>query len=193
MIGMSRWIACGVAGALSCALIVAGCTGSGLSPGHASRPASRHATSTAIAGPRWPVTMADARRCQATMPRPDPPSIGAGLFGWGSAYGNSGLWVGGLGPGGITVGYKYLLQPDGAISWKYGWWRITPGTLTIAGHRLDAPAPPLAADVPQGYGPVGFQASGVVFPTEGCWQITGKTGNTSLTFVIFVIKKTDMH
>jgi len=101
--------------------------------------------------------------------------------------------VGGLGPGGITVGYNYLLQPDGTISWKYGRWRATPGTLTIAGHRLDAPAPPLAADVPQRYGPVGFQASGVVFPTEGCSQITGKTGSPSLTFVTFVIKKTDTH
>jgi hypothetical protein len=64
------------------------------------------------------------------------------------------------------------------------------GALTITGRRLDAPAPPLAASVPSGYGDTGFQASGAYFPTEGCWQVTGKVASTSLTFVTFVIKKT---
>jgi hypothetical protein len=123
------------------------------------------------------------------MPRADPASIGQGLFGSANAYGNSGLWVGGMGDRGIIVGYDDLIQPDGTISWKYGWWRITPGTLTITGRRLDAAAPALIPDVPQGYRLVDFQASGVVFPTEGCWQITGRVGNTTLTFVTFVIKK----
>jgi hypothetical protein len=35
----------------------------------------------------------------------------------------------------------------------------------------------------------GFQASGVYFPTEGCWEVTGKVGTTSLTFVTVVIKQ----
>jgi hypothetical protein len=35
----------------------------------------------------------------------------------------------------------------------------------------------------------GFQASGVQFPTEGCWEVTGTVGTTSLTFVTFVIKR----
>lgn len=60
----------------------------------------------------------------------------------------------------------------------------------VTGRRLDAPAPPLRADVPAGYGRTGFQASGVSFRTEGCWEVTGKVRQTTLTFVTFVIKQT---
>jgi hypothetical protein len=61
----------------------------------------------------------------------------------------------------------------------------------VSGARSSAaPGPPLTASVPSGYGDTGFQASGVYFPTEGCWQVTGKVASTSLTFVTFVIKKT---
>jgi hypothetical protein len=35
----------------------------------------------------------------------------------------------------------------------------------------------------------GFQASGVYFPNEGCWEVTGRVGRTTLTFVTFVIKE----
>ncbi len=79
-----------------------------------------------------------------------------------------------------------MVESDGSISQKLGWWRTTPGTLTISGRRLDAPAPPLRADVPDGYGSSGFQASGVFFPTEGCWEITGTVGAATLSFVTFV-------
>ena len=40
--------------------------------------------------------------------------------------------------------------------------------------------------LPEGYGTVGFQASGVDFPTEGCWEVTGAVGDATLTFVMFV-------
>ncbi len=40
-----------------------------------------------------------------------------------------------------------------------------------------------------GYGDTGFQATGVTFPREGCWLITGRVGRTSLTFITFVIKQ----
>jgi hypothetical protein len=82
-----------------------------------------------------------------------------------------------------------LINPDGSIGWKYGWWRKAAGYLTITGRRLDAPAPPLRSYVPDGYGNIGFQASGVTFPSEGCWQVTGKTAHTSLTFVALVVMK----
>jgi len=42
--------------------------------------------------------------------------------------------------------------------------------------------------VPCCYGDAGFQASGVIFPTEGCWQVTGRVGTASLTFVTVVLK-----
>jgi hypothetical protein len=53
---------------------------------------------------------------------------------------------------------------------------------------LDGAAPPLSTSIPDGYGPTGFQASGVTFPTEGCWEVTGRVGNASLTFVTLVLK-----
>ncbi len=71
---------------------------------------------------------------------------------------------------------------------KFGWWRAVPGKLAITGYRTDAAAPAAIGDVPDGYGDMGFQASGVTFPAEGCWNITGTVGTASLTFTTFVIK-----
>jgi hypothetical protein len=42
--------------------------------------------------------------------------------------------------------------------------------------------------VPDGYGATGFQASAVSYPTEGCWEVTGRVGDASLTFVTLVLK-----
>ena len=55
-------------------------------------------------------------------------------------------------------------------------------------EELDGSAPPLIADIPDGYGDTGFQSSGVIFPAEGCWEVTGKVGTTVLTFVTRVVK-----
>ncbi|MCI0397224.1 MAG: hypothetical protein L0332_33705 [Chloroflexi bacterium] len=81
-------------------------------------------------------------------------------------------------------------RPDGALIIKFPWWRApgTVGRLTIEGRRLDAPAPPLQAHIPEGYGEAGFQATGIIFPTEGCWQVTGRAGDAELTFVTLVMK-----
>jgi hypothetical protein len=72
---------------------------------------------------------------------------------------------------------------------KFGWWRVATGGLQLTGRRLDAPAPPARAPVPDGYGDGGFQASGVDFPTEGCWEVTRTLPTTSLRFVAFVSKR----
>jgi hypothetical protein len=104
------------------------------------------------------------------------------------AFGNAQLWVAPLQDDGVIRADSRSIESDGSISTKFGWWRIKPGTLTISGRRLDAPAPPLRADVPDGYGTEGFQASGVFFPTEGCWEVTGAVGDSALTFVTFVLR-----
>jgi len=39
----------------------------------------------------------------------------------------------------------------------------------------------------------GFQSSGVYFPTEGCWEVSGRVGTTTLSFVTFVIKQDTDH
>jgi hypothetical protein len=138
--------------------------------------------------PASPLTIADAESCPVTTPGKAPAEIGDRLFGSAYAFGNSDLWVGGLGPDGVIAADSRFVESDGSIGWKYGWWRIVSGRLMITGQRLDAAAPPLRASVPDGYGPEGFQASGVYFPTEGCWEVTGTVGSSELTFVVFVLR-----
>jgi hypothetical protein len=44
------------------------------------------------------------------------------------------------------------------------------------------------ARISEGYGDTRFQAAALIFPTVGCWQMTGKVGESSLTFVTLVVK-----
>jgi hypothetical protein len=68
---------------------------------------------------------------------------------------------------------------------KMGWFRPAGAPLEITGKRTDAKAPPLQADIPATY-PTRFQATGVYFPSEGCWEVTGTAGKSQLTFVVWV-------
>jgi hypothetical protein len=34
----------------------------------------------------------------------------------------------------------------------------------------------------------GFHATALIFPTAGCWEVTGRVGDASLTFVVEVEK-----
>lgn len=134
------------------------------------------------------LTLADAATCPVTEPRQAPDTVG-NLWGKGSAFGNDDLWVGGLGEKGIILVDDRFVEPDGSIGWKLGWWRFVSGTVTITGRRLDAAAPPLRGSTNDGYGLTGFQASGLYFPTEGCWEVTGTVGESNLTFVTFVLRQ----
>ena len=97
--------------------------------------------------------------------------------------------IGGLWPHGIiAVGHGFV-DDRGRVGMKFGWWTKVPGRLNITGRRLDRPALPVRGVVPDGYGPRGFRPSGVTFPTEGCWEITGSVHRTELSFVTFVIKQ----
>ena len=108
-------------------------------------------------------------------------------------HGNGRLWTV-LPPGGIDRGGTP--EPDGSTSQKYPWWTVgTEGDLTIEGRRLDtAVAAPLHArvnsglpDTPFATVPGGsFWSSAISFPSAGCWQVTGRVGAASLTFVVFM-------
>lgn len=106
--------------------------------------------------------------------------------GW---YGNDALatqlWM--WGEGAVPVPPDHV-QPDGSFGpLKWGWYRYVRGELTVEGRRLDAPSPSLKAQIPAaGYEDGGFLPIGITFPTGGCWQVTGRVGEASLTFVTFV-------
>jgi len=138
--------------------------------------------------PTSEVSLADAASCPTTKGGPGPADAQERFFGWGSSFGNGELWVGALWPDGIIAADPRFLDKEGRVGMKFGWWHTVEGKVAITGHRRDKPAPPAIADVPDGYGLTGFQASGITFPTEGCWEITGTVGGSSLTFVTFVIR-----
>lgn len=100
-------------------------------------------------------------------------------------HGNGKLWVTLHADGRIPVRPENV-SPSGWLGVKLPWWRAVRGTLTIEARRLDAPARPARATVPDGYGDIGFQASGVLFPSPGCWEVTGRVGESSLTFVVLI-------
>lgn len=68
---------------------------------------------------------------------------------------------------------------------KVGWFRPAGATLNITGQRLDGEAPPLEAEVPCCY-PTRFQATGLIFPTEGCWEVTAMAADRQLSFVVII-------
>lgn len=106
-------------------------------------------------------------------------------------------------PGEPSYGYYYVNEDSSiwASAWwskedgslfrvteegiKMGWFRPAGATLDITGERLDGESPPLRAHASCCY-PTRFQASGLYFPTGGCWEITGRAKDRSLSFVIWV-------
>jgi len=65
---------------------------------------------------------------------------------------------------------------------KVPWIRPVGAQLEIVGRRVDGSAPPLKVQIPGGYSSR-FQATGMEFPVEGCWEVTGKAGGKLLRFV----------
>jgi hypothetical protein len=153
----------------ACAALAAGCSG-GSEP--SSRPPGERATSAASA-------------CPVTVPNHSTPP---GARDWASehSYGNGKLWTD-FWPFNVVVAHAEQVNADGSIEMKWPWWRGVRGTLRIEGRRLNGDAAPLRAEIPAAYGLVGFQPSGLIFPTEGCWEITGRVGDASLTFVTIVL------
>lgn len=126
--------------------------------------------------PLCPVTIANGE-----VPPGEQPSAGR--------HGNGALWTSLWSEGTVIFrpGGSGFVLPDGSLQMKFPWWRGVPGPLRIEGRRLDAPAPPLRARIPAGYSKA-FQATGLIFPTPGCWELTGRVGDASLTFVVAVVK-----
>jgi hypothetical protein len=95
----------------------------------------------------------------------------------------------------VNLPAKFVFRPggpgfvdaDGALGMKVGWERKKKGHLQVSGRRIDASAPPARAYI-YDYGDTGFQPIYLVFPTPGCWEITGEVSGGRLTFVTLVEK-----
>ena len=177
----------GLLGPVLVAILVAACAGwadstSPVSPTQASRSRIAPLTTDTIAS--CPVTLPNDKR-----PTPDPgirwPPTRRGI-----GNENATLFTG-VGPIVFTPNGAGVRNPDGSLGIKHAWYRTIRGDVVIAGHRLDAPAPPLPVVVlrgpEDGYGETGFHTGGLLFPSEGCWEVTGSVGIESLTFVALVV------
>ena len=132
-------------------------------------------------------TAQPAIACRVTQPNGNGPAHEAAS----PTFHGSGTLVTQLWPDGTIVfapnGPGFVLE-DGALSMKFPWWRGERGSFRIEGRRIDGDAPPLRSHIPSGYGDSGFQATALIFPTAGCWEVTGYLGTGSLTFVTRVVK-----
>ncbi len=79
-------------------------------------------------------------------------------------------------------GYRLQASEDRV---KVGWFRPAGAVLKVIGERIDRQSAPLEAHVPCCY-PTRFQATGLVFPTEGCWRVTAIAGDSKLSFTVRV-------
>jgi hypothetical protein len=74
---------------------------------------------------------------------------------------------------------ELMAGPEGN---KVGWIRPAGTQLVVTGRRLDAQAAPADIDILCCYGGR-FQASGIMFRSAGCWEISARAGDSELRFV----------
>ena len=123
--------------------------------------------------------------CSVTRPNG---SVPPGESSCPNCLGNGTQWAGLYPEGRVTPGGPGFILDDGSLSMKFWWWRGVPGKLTITGAQTRCTCTATAGKHPEAYGDIGFQATALIFPTVGCWQVTGKVGESRLTFVTLVVK-----
>jgi hypothetical protein len=104
-------------------------------------------------------------------------------------HGNGQIWTQ-FWPGGIVV-FEVRgpgsVDGRGALSMKWPLWRSVEGDIRIEGRRQNgSPEDFLEVGIPGGYERTGFQALGLTFSAQGCWDVTARVGADSLTFVVAV-------
>lgn len=171
--GRRARILLGLASLLTLAALFAGCAGKGAGTvGGQGRAPSGAAT-------RSPETS-----CTPTLPNGQSPPgepVSPDYFGNGAIF--TVVW-----PRGVVVfepGGPGEVRGDGSLAMKWGFVRGAgvSGPLAIEGRSLHRPGLKVSAEIADGYGPTGFQATTLVFPERGCWEVTARVGDASLTFV----------
>lgn len=118
-----------------------------------------------------------SRGCPVTIPNGSTPP---GALRAPHHHGNGLLWTG-LAPD-RALG---LLQEDGSYFDKLRWTTILSAPLTFRAVRLDATAQPARWKANEG-GSAGSWATAVWFPSAGCWRLTTRVGDVSLSVVVRV-------
>ncbi len=137
------------------------------------------------------ITAVPPRPCKVTLPNGSTPpatlndTVNPTLDRSAFNHGNGDVWTSLPTDGTLRI-FPRAARIDDTAHVKFPWWRRVP--FTISGRRLDAPAPPLRANMGDGYGLPGFQPSELSFPSEGCWEISAKTDTATLTFVQRVVR-----
>ena len=76
--------------------------------------------------------------------------------------------------------------PNGQWTLKFPWYLRPPGLPTIAGHRIDGLGA-FHADASQAVDSSGtWAASFLQFSTSGCWEVTGRHNNSTITIRILI-------
>jgi hypothetical protein len=86
----------------------------------------------------------------------------------------------------IWAGFTAAWMKAGGRGNKVMWIRPAGTTLIVAARQLDGASGRFEARIPCCY-PTGFQASGLRFSEPGCWEVSARAGNSSLTFVTRVL------
>lgn len=123
--------------------------------------------------------------CDVTAPnQSDPPAGETETVHLGNGMLGTDLW-----PDGTLIAQPEWITPDGAVEVKWPWWRATGvvGEVEITGRRLDGAGPRLTGAQNPASGSTGFTPSAITFPSAGCWEVTGRVGQASLTFVTRVV------
>ncbi|MBA3717609.1 MAG: hypothetical protein H0W87_05225 [Actinobacteria bacterium] len=99
------------------------------------------------------------------------------------AHGNGQLWVWLPTP----AVYAQVPRPNGGVILKQGWWSANhDAPVQIEGHRRDGPTQVFRDSSGEPIGG-GTRPSAPEFPSEGCWEVTGRIGEASLTYGILVL------
>lgn len=116
------------------------------------------------------------------MPAGTPYSNPADWYGSGSA--DPSLWLYAV-PNGPIIPYPdFEPRDEGGHRIKTPFWRSEgSGPIMLTGERLDAPSEhePHIEGAWGGYPIPGMIATGIWYPTDGCWELTATDGNDTLT------------
>ena len=128
-----------------------------------------------------PVIAASQSACAVTLPNGMTPPAEEPAPGH---HGNGQLYTVLALDGEIRADERFI-EADGTNGWKLPIWRALgvgePGDLEISGHELMT-GTAIRSLIPKGYGQR-FQASGVYFPGAGCYEVTLRSSDASLTFI----------